>query len=80
LPDLVNGVDVGMVQGRRGAGLAAKAFECLRIFGNAIRQELQSDETSEFGVLGFVDNMSLPKTSSACRHPLLKKMIEAALK
>jgi len=24
--------------------------------------------------------LSLPKTSSACRHPLLKKMIEAALK
>ena len=26
------------------------------------------------------DRLSLPKTSSACRHPLLKKMIEAALK
>jgi hypothetical protein len=25
-------------------------------------------------------SLSLPKTSSACRHPLLKKMIEAALK
>src|SRR5437870_10365600 len=46
LANLVDGADVGMVQGRGGAGLAAESFQRLSVLGNAIRQKLQSDGAS----------------------------------
>jgi hypothetical protein len=42
-----------MVQGRRRLGLALKAAQCLRIFGNVVGQELQGNEAVEFDVLGL---------------------------
>jgi len=42
--------------------LSAKTFERLRVLGNIIRQELQSNEPAKLGVLGFVDDTHAPAT------------------
>src|SRR5450432_3567838 len=56
LADLVNGADVGMVQGRCGASLAAKTLESLRILRSILGKKFQSDEPAQQRVLGFVDH------------------------
>jgi len=54
--NFVDGADVGMVERGGSASFAAKTFQGLCIAGEFVRQELQSDETAEFGVFGFVDD------------------------
>jgi hypothetical protein len=39
-----------------GTRLSAKAFQHLRVFCNVPRQELQSDEATDFGVLSLVNH------------------------
>src|SRR5208283_4721248 len=56
LADLVNGANVGMVEGGGGAGFAAKTLEGLRILGEVVGEKLKSDEATEFGVFSFVDH------------------------
>src|SRR5258706_8538480 len=56
LADLVHSADVGMVQGRRGAGFAPKAFESLGILGRNVGKKLESDETAELRVLSFIND------------------------
>ncbi len=56
LADLVDGADVGVVQRRRCAGLAAEAFEGLGVLGRDVGEEFQSDETAELSVFRFVDD------------------------
>ena len=67
--DFVDGADVGMVEGRSRTRLPAKAFQGLRVFGNIVRQELQSDEASEFGVLGLIDHT----------HPAAAQLLDDAV-
>ena len=45
--DFVNGADVGMIQGGRGAGFAAKTFEGLRVMRDIVGQKLEGDEAAE---------------------------------
>ena len=54
LADLMNGADVGVVQRRGGARLAAKAFQRLRILRSIVGKKLQSDETAEQRVFRLV--------------------------
>ena len=54
LADLVNGADVGMVQGGGGTRLAAETFQRLRVLGDVVRQKLERDKAAEASVLGFV--------------------------
>ena len=56
LADIVNGADVGVIQRRRGACLAAESRQGLGIVGEVWRQELQRDEALQPGILGFVDD------------------------
>src|SRR5208283_283325 len=56
LADVVDGADVGVIQRRSGAGLAAKAFESLGIAGDGVGQEFERDKTAEFAVLGLVND------------------------
>ena len=46
LADFVDGADVGVVQGRCGAGFAAETLERLGIVGSIVGQELQGDEAA----------------------------------
>src|SRR5690349_880602 len=52
----MNGADVGMVQRRCRLRLALEAGERLRISGQLVRQELESDEAVEARVFRFVDH------------------------
>ena len=56
LANVVNGANVRMVQSRSRLGLALKAAEGLRIFGDVVGQELEGDKTVQPNVLGLVDN------------------------
>ena len=54
--DVVDGADVGMVQRRGGARLAAESLDRLRVWGNIFRKEFESDVAAEADVLGPIDN------------------------
>jgi hypothetical protein len=54
--NVVNGADIGVVQGRCGLRFALKAGEGLGIAGNVIGQELEGYEAMQASVFGFVDN------------------------
>ena len=54
--DFVNGADIGMVQSRGSARLAAQAGQCGRVSGDFVGQELQSHKAAQGGVFGLVDN------------------------
>ena len=54
LADIVDGADVGVVQRRCGARLAAESGQGLGIFREVRRQELQRDEALQPRILGFV--------------------------
>ena len=46
LANVVNGADVGMVEGGRSACFPPETFQCLRVWGDVIRQELERHETT----------------------------------
>ena len=54
--DLVDGADVGMVQGGSSARLATKARQGQGIVSNIRRQELDRHEAAELQVLGLVNH------------------------
>ncbi len=54
--NVVDGADVGMVEGRGRLGLAAKALQDLAVLGDVFREEFQSDEAIEPGVFGLVNH------------------------
>ena len=56
LADVVNGADVGMIQGGCGLGFALETGEGLRVAGNFLGQKLEGDKTMKPGVFGFVDH------------------------
>jgi len=49
-----------MVQRGGSAGFASEAFQRLRVVGNIIRQEFQSDKTAEFEILGLINHTHPP--------------------
>src|ERR1700747_996614 len=53
-PNLINGADVGMVQSGRSTRLSPEALQYLRVFCHILRQEFQSDRSTEFGILRLV--------------------------
>jgi hypothetical protein len=54
--NFMNGADIGMIQSGGSLGLSLKTREGLRIAGNFIGQELQSNETAKLEVFGFIDH------------------------
>ena len=56
LADVVNGADVGMIQRRSRARLAAKTLQRSRIARHIVRQKLERDKASQARVLGLVDD------------------------
>ena len=67
--DFVDGADVGMVQGGGSASFAAEAFQRLLILRNFVRQEFQSHEAAEHGVLGLVHHT----------HPAAAELLDDAV-
>jgi hypothetical protein len=54
--DVVNGADVGVIQGGSGAGFAAEALQSLRILVEFFREEFESDLAAELEIFGGVDD------------------------
>ena len=54
--DVVNGANVGVVQGRGGACFAAETFDGLGVLRNVVGKKFQGDVAAEAGVLGLVDD------------------------
>ena len=54
--DIVDGANIGVIQGRGGARFTAKAFDGLRVLRNIVGQEFQGDVAAETRVFGFVDH------------------------
>jgi hypothetical protein len=49
LADVVNGADIGMVEGRGSLRLTLETAQCQRIAGNIVGKELKRDETMQSG-------------------------------
>src|SRR5262249_54306833 len=56
LADLVDSADIGVIQSRCGAGLAAEALKSLGVVGRIVGKKFEGDEAAERGVLGLVDD------------------------
>ena len=54
--NVVNRADVGMIQSGRGTSFALESFQGLVVFRKFLRQEFQSDEATQLGVLGLIDH------------------------
>ena len=54
LRDFVNSANIGMVQSGRRTRFPAEALQRLRVFGNIVRQKLQSHHATELRVLSLV--------------------------
>ena len=56
LANVVNRANVGVVEGGGGTSFTSETFQCLRVSGNVIRQELERNETTQLRVLGLVND------------------------
>ena len=56
LANVVNGADVGMIQGGCRLGFALETGQGLRVAGNFRGQKFECDETVQAGVLGLVNH------------------------
>ena len=56
LADVIDGANVGMVQGRSRLCFTLEAAKRLRVFGHVVRQELERDKAAQPGVLSLIDD------------------------
>ena len=56
LANLVDGADVGVIQGGGGTRFAAEAFQRLRVLRDLVGEKLERDKAAELGVLGLVNH------------------------
>jgi len=56
LANVMDGADVGVIQGRSRLCFTLKAGERLRIACHIVWQELECDETAQAGVLSLIDH------------------------
>jgi hypothetical protein len=56
LANVVDGADVGVIEGRCGLGFTAKTGEGLRIVGDFFRKKFERHEAVEAGVFRLVNN------------------------
>jgi hypothetical protein len=56
LADLIDGTDIGVVQGGRGLGFTLEPVQCLAIAGKFFWQELQRDKAMQSCVFGLIDH------------------------
>src|ERR1041384_2678728 len=65
LPDVVDGADVGMIQGRRGARLICELRQSMGVVGQELRQELQRDLALQPGIARPIDDAH-PSLTQPC--------------
>jgi hypothetical protein len=69
LRNLVDGADIGMVQGRRSSSFTSKSFERLRVMIHIFGQEFQGDEATKLGVFSLVNHT----------HPAAAQLLQDAV-
>ena len=67
--NVVDGADVGMVEGGRGLGLTPETLQSLAVLGHVFGQELESHKAMQPGVLGLVDDT----------HPAAAQLLDDAI-
>ncbi len=72
--DVINGADVGMIQGRRGLGLTPEAAERCGVASDIFRKEFQGDETMQARVFGLV-NHAHPATTELLDHSVVRDVL-----
>jgi hypothetical protein len=80
IANLVNGADVGMVQGGGGTRLAAETFQGLRVLRDVVGQELERDEAAQVSVLGLVHHAHPAAAEFADDTVVRDRRIDHALK
>jgi len=60
----------GMIERRRGARLALKAFERLTVLGVLFREKLQGGEAAELGIFGLEDDTH-PPAAELLQNPVM---------
>jgi hypothetical protein len=56
MTDFIDRADVRVVQRGCGTGFPAESLQGLRVLGDVVRKEFQSDEAPKVGVLSFVND------------------------
>jgi hypothetical protein len=51
LPDLMDGADIGMAEGRSSLSFSLETSQCLGVPGDLVRQEFQGNKAMETSVL-----------------------------
>ena len=69
--DVVDGADIGMVEGGRGLGLTPETLQSLAVLGHSFGQEFQSHKAIEPGVLGLVDDTH-PTAAQLLDNPVVR--------
>ena len=72
--DVMNGTDVGMIQGGGRLRFSFEARQCLRVFGHIFRKEFQGHEAVQPGVLGLVHH-----THTATAKPFQDAVVRKSL-
>ena len=54
--NVVDGANVGVIEGRGSFGFTTETFESLAVSGEIVGEEFECDETVEAGVLSFIDH------------------------
>ena len=73
-PNVVDGADIGMIQGGRRLSLAPEAAESCGIARDIFRKELQRDKAVEARVFGLV-NHAHPATTELFYHPVVRDVL-----
>src|SRR5215469_174430 len=71
LSDVINGANIGMVQGGGSLCFTLEASQGQRIASNIVRQEFESDETMQARVLGLI-NHSHSATTQLLDDPVVR--------
>ena len=69
LAKIVDGADIGMIQGRSSTSFAAKPLQSLGVVGNLIGKEFEGNGAAKVGVLGPVDDT----------HPATAELVDDAV-
>ena len=69
--NVIDGADVGMVQGRCCFGLASKPLQCLAVLGDGFRQKLKGHEAVKPGVFRLIDHTH-PATAELFDNPVVR--------
>jgi hypothetical protein len=71
LPDLIDGADIGVVEGRSSLSFSLETSQCLGVSGDLVRQELQGNKTIERSVFGLVDH-TLPAATELLDNAVVR--------